>query len=58
MIRPTIRDDTYNLEGISNSEYAENKATRIIAYCYVIYFCGAPIVGKSKSGKIVTLPSK
>ena len=58
MIIPTIRDGTYTLEGISDSEYAGDKDTRIIVYCYVIYFCGAPIVGKSKSGKTVTLPSK
>jgi hypothetical protein len=56
-IKPTVLDGTYTLEGISDSEYAGGKDTRVSVYGYVIYFCGAPIVWKSKSGKAVTLSS-
>jgi Reverse transcriptase (RNA-dependent DNA polymerase) len=52
--------DTNNiffLEGISDSEYAGDKDTRISVYGYIVYFCGAPISWKSKSGRSVTLSS-
>jgi hypothetical protein len=45
------------LEGVSDSEYAGDKDTRISVYGYVLYFCGAPIAWKSKAGKSVTLSS-
>jgi hypothetical protein len=45
------------LEGISDSEYAGDADTRISVYGYILYFCGAPIAWKSKSGKSVTLSS-
>ena len=48
---------TYTLEGITDSEYAGDRDTRISVYGYIIYFCGAPIAWKSKSGKSVTLSS-
>jgi hypothetical protein len=47
----------FNLEGISDSEYAGDPETRISVYGYVLYFCGAPISWKSKAGKSVTLSS-
>jgi hypothetical protein len=47
----------FTLEGISDSEYAGDTDTRISVYGYIIYFCGAPIAWKTKSGKSVTLLS-
>ena len=55
-LKPTM-DKGYYLEGISDSEFAGDKDTRISIYGYVVYFCGAPISWKSKSGKSVTLSS-
>ena len=49
--------DSFYLEGLSDSEYAGDKDTRISVYGYIIYFCNAPIAWKSKSGKSVTLSS-
>jgi hypothetical protein len=54
---PKMGEDSFYLEGISDSEYAGDRDTRISVYGYVIYFCGAPIAWKSKSGKSVTLSS-
>ena len=45
------------MEGISDSEYAGDKDSRISVYGYILYFCGAPIAWKSKAGKSVTLSS-
>ena len=57
-IKPKMEpDNLFYLEGISDSEYSGDKDTRISVYGYVIYFCGAPIAWKSKSGKSVTLSS-
>ena len=56
-IKPYQDNSTYVLEGITDSEYAGDRDTRISVYGYVIYFCGAPIAWKSKSGKSVTLSS-
>jgi Reverse transcriptase (RNA-dependent DNA polymerase) len=47
----------FHLSGISDSDYAGDRATRTSVYGYVIYFCGAPIAWKSKAGKSVTLSS-
>jgi hypothetical protein len=61
--KPTLRQkqakigEMFTLEGISDSEYAGDTDTRISVYGYVLYFCGAPIAWKSKSGKSVTLSS-
>jgi len=55
-LNPTLGDKFY-LEGISDSEYAGDKETRISVYGYILYFCGAPIAWKSKAGKSVTLSS-
>ena len=54
---PKMGEESFYLEGISDSEYAGDRDTRISVYGYVIYFCGAPIAWKSKSGKSVTLSS-
>jgi hypothetical protein len=47
----------FYLEGISDSEFAGDKDTRASVYGYIMYFCGAPVSWKSKSGKSVTLSS-
>jgi hypothetical protein len=51
------KDKEYILKGVSDSEYAGDKDTRISVYGFVIYLNGAPISWKSKSGKTVTLSS-
>jgi hypothetical protein len=56
-LKPNKRSGLFYLEGISDSEYAGDKDTRISVYGYQLYFCGAPISWKSKSGKSVTLSS-
>ena len=56
-IQPTQKYQNFHLEGISDSEYAGDKDTRISVYGYVVYFCGSPIAWKSKSGRSVTLSS-
>jgi hypothetical protein len=56
-LQPKKKGDLFYLEGVSDSEYAGDKDTRISVYGYVLYFCGAPIAWKSKSGKSVTLSS-
>jgi Reverse transcriptase (RNA-dependent DNA polymerase) len=56
-IKPKRQDELFHLEGISDSEYAGDKETRISVYGYILYFCGAPISWKSKAGKSVTLSS-
>ena len=57
-IKPKMQTEhLFHMEGISDSEYGSDKDTRISVYGYIIYFCGAPIAWKSKSGKSVTLSS-
>jgi hypothetical protein len=56
-IQPKLHKDGFYLEGISDSEYAGDKESRISVYGYILYFCGAPIAWKSKAGKCVTLSS-
>ena len=56
-IEPNKSEEEYTLEGVTDSEYAGDKDTRISVYGFVIYFCGSPIAWKSKSGKTVTLSS-
>jgi hypothetical protein len=55
LLQPRLNEDGFYLEGISDSEYAEDPDTRISVYYYALYFCGAPIAWKSKAGKSVTL---
>lgn len=55
-LKPNTNDKII-LKGISDSEYAGDRETRISVYGYVIYYCGAPISWKSKSGRSVTLSS-
>jgi hypothetical protein len=49
--------EMFTLEGISDSEYAEDTDIRISVYGYIIYFYGAPIAWKPKWGKSVNLSS-
>jgi hypothetical protein len=56
-LKPKKDGELFYLEGISDSEYASDKDTRISVYGYILYFCGAPIAWKSKAGKSVTLSS-
>jgi hypothetical protein len=57
LLQPQKNNDGFYLEGISDSVYAGDRDTRISAYGYVLYFCGAPIAWKSKAGMCVTLSS-
>jgi hypothetical protein len=45
------------LTGISDSEFAGDQETRKRVYGYFVYYCGALISWKSKSGNSVTLSS-
>jgi hypothetical protein len=56
-MKPRKKGEMFYLEGISDSEYAGDKDTRISVYGYILYFCGAPIAWKSKAGKSVTMSS-
>jgi hypothetical protein len=56
-IKPKRSNTLFYLEGVSDSHYAGDKDTRVSVFGCIIYFCGAPIAWKSKSGKSVTLSS-
>ena len=43
------------LKAISDSDFANDKETRISVYGYLIYFCGIPIAWRSKGKKNVVL---
>ena len=47
----------FYLEGISDSEFAGDRDTRTSVFGYIMYFCGAPVSWKSKSGRSVLLSS-
>lgn len=56
-LNPKKNGDVFTLEGISDSNYADDKEDRTSVYGYVIYFCGCPIAWKSKAGKSAVLSS-
>jgi hypothetical protein len=56
-MKPLLIEIVFYLKGKSDSEYAGDRYTRISVYGYILYFCGAPISWKSKSGKSATLSS-
>jgi hypothetical protein len=56
-IKPIKNGLMFYLEGIYDSNYADDKETRITVYGFIIYFYGVPIAWKSKSGRSVTLSS-
>ena len=51
----TLHNGIWHLEAFSDSDFANDKETRISVYGYVIYFCGVPVVWKSKSMRSVVL---
>jgi hypothetical protein len=58
-LKPKLKGDNsmFYLEGLFDSNFGEDKETRISVYGYVVYFCGAPIATKSKIGRSVTQSS-
>ena len=52
---PTLHNGIWQLEAFSDSDFANDKETRISVYGYVIYFCGIPVAWKSKSMRSVVL---
>ena len=54
-IVPTLHNRIWQLEAFSDSDFANDKETRISVYGYVIYFCRVPVVWKSKSMRSVVL---
>jgi Reverse transcriptase (RNA-dependent DNA polymerase) len=56
-LNPKPKNGLFFMEGLSDSNFAEDKETRISVYGYVLYFCGAPIATKSKMGRSVTQSS-
>ena len=56
-LKPYLQDEKVHVRGISDSEFAGDTDTRRSVYGYIVYYCGAPISWKSKSGNSVTLSS-
>ena len=54
-IVPTIDDGIWQLEALSDSDFVNDKETRISLYGYIVLFCGRPIAWTSKSMKSVVL---
>ena len=54
-IVPTMSDGILCLEALSDSDFANDKETRIRIYGYIVFFCGVPTVWKSKSMKSVVM---
>ena len=54
-IVPTLHNGIWQLEAFSDSDFANDKETRISVYGYVIYFSGVPVAWKSKSMRSVVL---
>ena len=53
---PTLHEGIWHLvEAFSDSDFANDKETRISVYGYVIYSCGVPVAWKSKSMRSVVL---
>ena len=44
----TLHNGIWKLEAFSDSDFTNDKETRISVYGYVIYFCGFPVAWKSK----------
>ena len=45
---PILNDGLWKLEALSDSDFANDKDTRYSVYGHIIYFCGVPVVWKSK----------
>ena len=52
---PIFKNGIWKLEALSDSDFANDKDTRYSVYGHIIYFCGIPVVLKSKSMKSVVL---
>ena len=52
---PIFNNGIWKLEALSDSDFANDKDTSYSFYGYIIYFCGVPVVWKSKSMKHVVL---
>ena len=52
---PTFKDGVWKLEALSDSDFANDKDTIYSVYGYIIYFCGVPVVWKSKTMMSVVL---
>ena len=52
---PIFKDGIWKLEAQSDSDFANDKDTRYSVYGYIVYFCGIPVVWKSKSMMCVVL---
>ena len=52
---PTMSNGIWQLEALSDSDFVNDKETRISAYGYIVFFCGVPIAWKIKSMKSVVL---
>ena len=51
----TLHNGIWKLEAFSDSDFANDKETRISVYGYVFYSCGVPVAWKSKSMRSVVL---
>ena len=54
-IVPTMSDGIWQLEALSDSDFANDNKTKIIVYGYIVFLCGVPIAWKSKTMKSVDL---
>ena len=54
-IVPIMYDGIWHLEALSDSDFFNDKETRISVYGYIVVFCGLPIAWKSKGMKSVVL---
>ena len=52
---PTFMDGIWKLEALSDSDFSNDKDTRVSVYGYIIHFCGIPVAWESKSMKSVVL---
>ena len=48
---PSFNNGIWKSEGLSDSDFANDKDSRYSVYGYIIYSCGIPVVWKSKSMK-------
>ena len=51
----TLHNSIWQLEAFSNTDFANDKETRISVNGYVIYFCGVPVAWKITSMRSVVL---
>ena len=54
-MEPIIQQGLWELLALSDSNFANDKATRLSVYGYVIFFCNVPVAWKSKSMRSVVL---